>query len=532
MIIAACGLAFARRHANAKPNTVMQETTIMTKYTIAMFLLAVLAGQVSAQGDAASRKAQSKAFAERIDKIISKGLDQERIKPGPKAELAQLTRRLHIDLTGRIPTVVQLADLIDPSNDAPTKVEDRIDALLADDAYAENFARYWRSVMLSGPQARQQTGFEAWLRTRLSVNTPYDKIARELMVNQPVKGPTPSPAAFFNLNGNKAENLAGATARVFLGVKIECAECHQHPFAKWSRKQFWEFAAFFSTGAAAGKQIKMPLSDDVIQAKFLTGEEPKWAEGAAPRQTLADWTIARENPFFAKAAVDHVWQYFFGVGLVAPILEPTDASPRAHPELLEELAKGFIDNDYDLKFLIRSIVLTDAYRRSSVALSEASKVEIETFARVPVRGMMPEQLFDSLIVATEARGRDVGNVPQVPKGGAPMAQRRAEFMSMYTSPDKAIETQTSILQALYLMNGAFVTERSKRVLQTIAVQNTSTERRVEALYMMVLSRLPREPEMQRMVRYIDSGGGSGDPQQAVVDVCWALLNSSEFMLNH
>ncbi len=323
---------------------------------------------------------------------------------------------------------------------------------------------------------------------------------------------------------------------MFLGVKIECAECHQHPFAKWSRKQFWEFAAFFSNGPTAGKQIKMPMSDEVIKARFLAGAEPNWEDGGTPRQTLADWTVARENPYFAKAAVDHVWQYFFGVGLVAPILEPTDASPRAHPELLDELARGFIDSDYDLKSLIRAIVLTDAYQRSSVALSEASKLEIEMFARVPVRGMMPEQLYDSLIVATDARGRDVGSLPKAPKGGGPVGQgqnaQRAAFLSMYTSPDKAIETQTSILQALFLMNGSFVTERSKRVLQTIAVQNTSTERRVEGLYMMVLSRLPRDQEMQKMVRYINSGGGSGDPQQAVVDVCWALLNSSEFMLNH
>ncbi len=163
----------------------------MSKHTVAMLLLAVLAGQVSAQADVAPRKANAKAFAERIDKIIAKGLAEAKIKPGPKAELAQLTRRLHIDLTGRIPTVVQLIDLIDPSNDSLTKLEDRIDALLADDAYADNFAHYWRSVMLSGPQARQQAGFETWLRTRLSANTPYDKMARELMVNQPVKAPTP-----------------------------------------------------------------------------------------------------------------------------------------------------------------------------------------------------------------------------------------------------------------------------------------------------------------------------------------------------
>jgi hypothetical protein len=500
--------------------------------------LVVLAGPAlaAAQSDAAARRTKSKALAERIDRIIYARLRQEHVSPGPRAELAQLTRRLHLDLTGKIPSVIQLADLIDPTNDSPSKVEDRIDELLAGDDYARHFANYWRSVMLAGANGQQRSApnpqFEGWLRTRLASESSYDSIARDVLVAAPGQ---PGPAVFYNLNGNKAEALAGATARVFLGVKIECAECHKHPFAKWTRKQFWEFAAFFSNAKGdGGKQIRLPQSKDVVQARFISGEAPDWAKGNTPRATLADWVAAPQNPYFARAAVDHVWQYFFGVSLVAPILEPTEDSPPAHPELLEELATAFRDSQFDLKFLIRAVVLTDAYQRASVAYSEASKHELQLFARMPVRGMMPEQFFDSLCVATDYREKKPVENPK--PGRRPAGQQdnsaRAQFLAKLASPDRPTETQTSILQALFLMNGSFIAERSRQSLQTIALQNTSTQRRVEALYMMVLSRPPRPAEMQRMVRYIDSGGGNGDPRQAVADVCWVLLNTSEFMLNH
>ncbi|HYT92875.1 MAG TPA: DUF1553 domain-containing protein [Gemmataceae bacterium] len=503
---------------------------------VALLLLAVHPALVSAQSDGAARKAKSRSLAERIDKIIDKGLQEAKIKPSPRAELAQLTRRLHIDLVGRIPTVVQLVDLIDPTNDSPTKLEDRIDELLASDSYAYNFSHFWRSVMLRGTnqqQAGPRSQFEGWLRARLASNTRYDQLARELLINQPGP-PGATPAAFYTLNGNKAETLAGATARVFLGIKLECAECHPHPFAKWTRKQFWEFAAFFSNAqSGGGKQIKIPQTDKVVQAKFITGEAPDWAKNNTPRTTLADWTTATQNPYFAKAAVDHVWQYFFGVSLMEAILEPTEDSPPAHAELLDELAKGFIDSGFDLKFLIRSIVLTDAYQRQSVPLREATKVEIQMFARMPVRGMTPEQLFDCVGVATEYRDNAVASNPNRARQlGQAQNAARTQFLAMFNSQDRSTETYTSILQALFLMNGQFMAERSREAVKTIAVQDTSTQRRVEALYMLVLSRLPRASEMERMVRYIENGGGSGDPRQAVGDVCWVLLNSSEFMLNH
>src|SRR5262249_3592251 len=149
-----------------------------------------------------------------------------------------------------------------------------------------------------------------------------------------------TPAAFYFGNENKAENLAGATSRIFLGVKIECAQCHPHPFAKWKQTQFWEYAAFFNglqqfQPGRGGQQpvnqflreIKIPDSDKVAKAKFLDGKDPQWKDGVPTRNPLADWLTAPENPYFARAAVDHVWSYFFGISLLEPIMEPSNDNP-------------------------------------------------------------------------------------------------------------------------------------------------------------------------------------------------------------
>jgi hypothetical protein len=498
--------------------------------------------------------AESKALAQRLDQIINKRLEQAKIQAGHRAADADFTRRLHLDLTGRIPTLLQIRDYLE--NDSPNKLEERVDELLASPQFASNFSHYFRSVMLGGSNNMQaqafQFQFEGWLRNRLSGNTSYDKIAREVVSapasNQgvPINQGGFSPTAFYLVNENKAENLAGAAARVFLGIRIECAQCHKHPFAKWTRPQFWELAAFFADvqNARPGKkdgpkannrEIMIPDTDKTVQAKFVTGEEPEWKDGVAPRNVLADWMTSPRNPYFAKAGADHVWQYFFGISLTEPVFEPTDDSPPAHPELLEELANGFMASGYDLKFLVRAIVLTNAYQRASVALSPQSTEEIQFFARMPVRGLMPEQLFDSFAEATDSR-QEFGNDDQFrqPAFGLPDTPRQ-QFLNKFTSQDKRIETQTSILQALYLMNGKFLADRVKlennESLRTIATAPVSNARRVETLYLMVLSRLPRPEETSKLVRYIEAGGGSSDPRQAVADVYWALLNSSEFMLN-
>jgi Protein of unknown function (DUF1549)/Protein of unknown function (DUF1553) len=480
----------------------------------------------------AATKAEAKALAARLDTIIAQKLQRTTVAPGPKADPAQLARRLHLDLTGTIPQLAELLDFLDGADDLPAKVEERVDALLGGDAYAPHFAHYWRSVLLTGPQAtlEQRLQFEDWLHNRLAANTGYDKMAHEVLTDRrPWRPGAPTASDFSAVNDDKAEKLAGVTSRVFLGHKIECAECHDDKAGRWTRQQFWEFAAFFAPEAPPSPkaapspkpqkgEIRIPRIDRVVRAKFINGEEPIWRHGVPARVTLADWVTSPENPYFAKAAVSHLWQYFFGVSLVEPVFEPEEGGPPAHPELLDTLARAFIDSGFDLKFLIRAIVLTDAYQRASVAQHEDNKRDIQMFARMPVRGMMPEQLFDSVCVATDFHKR---------------TELRGQFLAKFAGQDNRLETQTSALQALYLMNGPFMSERCRpeenEVLRSIATGNMSMARRVETLYLVVLSRPPRPEEAKKLVRYIDSVG-TGNAQQAVADVYWALLNTPDFRL--
>jgi len=510
---------------------------LMISLGVAM-CLAIQPTVALAQGEGADYKKKSRELANRIDRAINKKLAEEGVEPGKRAGLGQLARRLHIDLAGKIPTVVEFADLIDVTNDAPTKFEDRVDTLLASGSYSYNFTNYWRGILLYGGNQQliqNLPQFDLWLRNRLHQNVGYDKMTREILTSQGAPNPKApnqplpagaTPQAFYQVNAT-IENQAGSTARIFMGIKIECAQCHQHPFASWSRLQFWELAAFFDNNGTR----RIPQTDIVAKAKYLTGEMPE-VKGNSYRVNLAEWLTTAQNPFFAKATVDHVWQYFFGVSLIEPILEATADSPPANPELLDELAKGFTDSGFDLKFLVRSIVLSDAYQRVSVALSEASKAELQLFAKVPVRGMLPEQLYDSIGVATGLKVDTAATQPGQPIRANPQNNQRQQFLNMFYSQDKRIESQTSILQALYLMNGPMVRDRASYVLDTIGIQNTTTQRRVEAIYMLVLSRLPTPAEMERMSSFIERGGGSGDPRQAAADICWVLLNSSEFLLNH
>jgi len=512
--------------------------------SLGLAMLLLVPGWVLAQGNGQDLRTKTKELSKKIDKHIYDKLAEAGINPGARADLGRLARRLHIDLAGKIPTVVELHDLIDASNNSPTKFEERVDSLLGSNNYSANFTHYWRSIMLGGANNQQvvqnQLQFDGWLRTRLASNTAYDVMAREVLLSQVPGRPNPnqnpnaggiSPVAFYQVNP-QIPDQTGAAARVFMGIKIECAQCHAHPFAHWKREQFWEMAAFFQNNNSG--QINIPLTKNVAKAKYLTGEEPEAKPGVPLRQSLAEWMTTKNNPYFSKAAVDHVWQYFFGVSLIEPIFEATLDSPPAHPELLNEMATAFADSGFDLKFLIRAIVLSDAYQRVSVPFSENTKVELQMFAKMPVRGLMPEQMFDCICVATNLRQTDQTSAPQPgqPFRGQQQNQTKAQFLQMFNSQDKKIEAQTSILQALYMMNGPFVQSRYTHPLDTIGVQNTTTQRKIEAIFMLTLSRMPTASEMNRMVSFVERGGGSGDPRQAVADVCWALLNSSEFLLNH
>lgn len=537
----------------------------MIRCRLLLILGVFLAGSSGARAETVGDEAA--ALAAVIDRHLASGWDANKVLPAPPASDAEFVRRVYLDLAGRIPAVAEVRAFLDDRR--PDKRRLLIEQLLDGPRYVTHFTKVWRAWLLPETGNNLQAGFlapgfESWLRAKLQKNTPYDEMVRELLTvpmqgrgRNPLGQPNgaPSPIAFYLAKEVKPENLAAAASRLFLGVKIECAQCHNHPFAEWKREQFWSFAAFFAglqrqgngDFVAAGREmadrreLTIPGTERVVQAAFLDGTTPKFNYNTGARATLAEWMTRKDNPYFARAAVNRLWGYLFGTGIVDPVDEMVggEHSP-SHPELLDELARQFADHNYDLKFLLHALTASRVYQLSSLA-THPSQDDPHQFARMPPRGLSAEQLFDSIAQATGYRDTANGN----PRffGNASV---RGRFLTQFANAsDKATEVQTSILQALSMMNGRVTAaatdlDRSETLAALLDAPFMDTAERIETLYLAALSRQPTTRELSRLVQYVEQGGSDGDVStnkdksynRALADVFWVLLNSGEFFLNH
>ncbi|HJT77174.1 MAG TPA: DUF1549 and DUF1553 domain-containing protein, partial [Gemmataceae bacterium] len=477
----------------------------------------------------------------------------------PLADDATFLRRAYLDLTGKIPPASEVRRFLrDP---APDKRRRAVERLLDSPGYVSRFTDLWRHLLIPEADNNFQLRYnsstlDSWLRKQFTENAGYDDMVRELLTlpvgnNRQMyfnpydnNGAEPTPMPFYTAKEGKPENLAATTARLFLGVRIECAQCHNHPFATWKREQFWGYAAFFG-GIRANvqngfvqqmneltdrRELAIPGTDRVAQATFLDGTEPRWKYKVGARQTLADWMTAANNPFFARAGANRLWALCFGTGLVEPVDDFKDSNPPSHPELLDELARQFAAHHFDQKFLIRAITSSHAYQLSSVPTDPAQE-DPRLFARMAVKGLTPEQLMESFAEATGYRD------PTPASQRAFVFGPRNDLIGKFTQQDRLTEFQTSIPQALALMNSQLVIQAtSPSQGQTLgAVLDApflDTRGRVETLFLATLSRKPTPEEAARLCAYVDRGGPKHDSKRALADVFWALLNSAEFMLNH
>jgi hypothetical protein len=507
-------------------------------------------------------------LAEKIDEHLARRWTKAKVEPAPRADDAEFLRRVYLDLTGRIPSVEQTRSFLDDRRaDKRTRL---IGQLLTGSRYPIHFANVWRSLLLPEADSNflvqaQQESFQNWLKQQLSRNVGYDQMVRSLLTAKFAAGnglavfagySEPGPQAFYFAKEFKAENLAAGTARVFLGVSVECAQCHNHPFAEWKREQFWGMAAFFAgiksrslmdflipDGEDAHKhELTLPGSDRVIQARFLDGSKPDWKDNPASRETLAAWVTAKDNPYFARATVNRLWAHFFGTGLIEPVSEMVGANSTAsHPELLDLLAHEFVDHEFDLKFIMRAITASRAYQLSS-ARTHRSQDDPTLFARMPLRGLTAEQLFDSVAMATGYRDTRAGGENIFANLLGLNRSARAEFLIRFASSERAVDSQVSILQALAMMNGkvtadATTLERSETLASVIDAPFLTHGQRIETLYLATLARKPEQKELDRALKFVQDAvrkarGKKGAASNALADVFWALLNSPEFILNH
>lgn len=520
------------------------------------------AGPLVLSGPAASLavdEALIVSLAAKIDKHLETFWTKNKIKPAERADDAEFLRRLSLDLVGRIPAVNEVRQFI--ANPDPKKRERKVVELLQKAGFVNHFSsvlrQQWVPQTLDNPQFQfQGGGFENWLRSQLRQNVGMDKLVRDILTAPTLfgrgRGGMPanfdqnsSPFVFNQVNEFKPENVAAAASRLFMGVKMECAQCHDHPFAPISREQFWETAAFFAelqpvianiSDVKLKREIRIqdpdPKKVKVVQARFFDDAEPQWKDDVSPRETFVNWLTAAENPYFARNAVERMWAHFFGLGFIDPIDEPWSENPELVPAVVDDMAKAYVASKYDSRLLIRAITRTRAYQLSS-RQSDASQASPRYFARMNVKAMTAEQIFDSISQATGFSDPNSGDPQRRQFDRGP----RRDFVTKFASTEKVTERQTSILQALTLMNGKFVNdqtslERSQFLAAIGDAPFMDANGKVEAMFLATMSRPPTPIESQRYGSYVQRGGTNNDEKKALADVFWALLNSSEFILNH
>jgi hypothetical protein len=501
--------------------------------------------------DPARYASDARALTARIDGVLAGRWAAAKVKPAPIADDAEFLRRVSLDLIGKIPTASEARDFLDdPGKD---KRQALVERLLDSPAYTTRATEIWRKLFLpeseTDDQARAVAGsFETWLRKKVIEEAGYDKIVREILtakltrpdpdVLQQVFRVDPSPAVYFLAKDRKPENIASGVASVFLGLKLECAQCHKHPFAKWKQEQFWSLAAFFAEMPADSpannggmmqrgrdakplRELTIPGTKQVVKATHLDGSTPAWRPRADTREILAEWVISPDNPYFARAVVNRVWARFFGLGLIEPA---DDLESEADPELsrlLDVLAGEFRSHGYKLKFLIRALTATRAYNLSSTGAGQSEGAG-PMFASMPVRGLGAGQLFDSLTRAT----------------GSEQFDARARFLELFASREnRPVEAETTIIEALSMMNGSYIEgatdpETSQALAAIVKAPFLDNPSRIETLYLATLTRRPKPEEMSLLVKFVDKRKTADEKEKAFADILWAILNGPEFHLNH
>lgn len=463
------------------------------------------------------------------------------IEPASPADDATFLRRATLDLIGRTPTLGETRQFLGSSN--ADKRRDLIERLLRQPAHARHFASVWRRIWLPQTQAPPHDyladEFEHWLALEFQSRTSYDEIVRRLLsAASPPQSAVSShrpgaPKTFLLANEMRPEELAANASRELLGVNLECAQCHDHPFASWKRQQFWQAAAFFvnSDVSAEAPEIPIPDSSETASAQVWTGDQLDWVssdEASSPRRVFAEWTTSSTNPYFARNAVNRLWHHLLGAPLCEPIDDLSSADQSPHAELLDKLATALAAHDFDLRFVTQAIMESRTYQLNGPRTEESrSQSDFDVAA---VRSMSGEQLYDSLELAT---GRPA---LQLDLDSPERLLQRRQFVDAFQA-NSLERPKRSVVQSLALMNGVAVAELTdSEQCPTVAVVAegpfTSDSQRVEFLYKTILSRDPSPEESDSLVKLLEDARRRDALKPALADIVWAMLNSVEFNTNH
>lgn len=492
------------------------------------------------------------------------------LRPSPLADDAAFLRRVTLDLCGRLPTVAetrafladasaesgarfQRADLRHVGN-VPHKRAKTIDRLLDSPDYPAYFAMRWGTILRNSNLAGATNAayaFHNWIKDMIARNRPYDEFVRGVVAAAGEWQQAPAINWYWQSRDDQLHQVTADTAQVFLGVRLQCARCHHHPYERWGQEDYYGLAGFFtrlgrksfgqpppyyaSANVTTGE--KNPLTGKTPEPKFLDGKEVKFAPEEDPRHALVDWMVRPDNPFFARALVNRLWGHFFGRGLYHEVDDQRETNPPSNPELLDALAQDFIRHKFDVKHIIRTLVNSRVYQLSS-APTPHNKNDRQNFARFYARRMPAEVFLDAVNQATGTRGNFNGVSSNARAVDLPHEGFGSYFLDTFDRPRRVTgcecerSSAATLAQVLLLANSDEIESKianGQGRLARLLKDKKPTADIIEVLYLSAYSRRPTADERKRTLAHVE---GAADKRQALEDVLWAVLNTKEFMFNH
>ncbi len=495
-----------------------------------------------------------------IDELVFENLTRLGIPLSPECDDGVFLRRLSLDITGTLPTTEKAAEFL--ASHAADKRERLVDALLQSPEYADFFANKWAALLKN---RRDDTGdllanfaFHAWIRDGLLANKPYDTVVRELLgaTGNVVSSP---PVAWYKRVKDPKEQIEDV-AQLFLGVRLQCAQCHHHPFERWSQNDYYGMAAFFSQvdrkpSSVRGEDLIFhkrgaagftnPRTSSPVRPVALGDSPETISPDEDPRLVLADWMAEPSNPFFSRVLVNRYWKHFFGRGLVEPEDDIRETNPPSNPRLLTALAKHFVDTKFDLKELVRTITSSRIYQSSDGI--DGNDADIQNFSHSYPRRLTAEVLLDSIDRVAESST----SFANLPTGTRAIAlpdnsyNRSSPFLKAFGRPDNASVCECersqspSLAQSLFMINATDI--KAKLSAETGRAARYARESRPdsEKIHELTLAALSREPTIQELLvseAYVAEAGvgkaAEAARKERFEDLIWAILNTKEFIFNH
>ncbi|MCX7418272.1 MAG: DUF1549 and DUF1553 domain-containing protein [Planctomycetia bacterium] len=490
-----------------------------------------------------------------VDELVFANLKSLGIPPSTLSDDATFLRRVTLDIGGRLPTDEEATAFLASKDEG--RRDKVIDNLLQSPDYADFFANKWTALLKNRRDEPSDTtanfAFHAWVRDSFLANKPYDQFVREVLAATGTVIGNP-PVAWYKRVKEPKEQIEDV-AQLFLGVRMQCAQCHHHPFERWSQDDYYSLVAFFSQvgrkpsgtrgedlifhkrGIATATNIKSGVP---LKPAALGDAIPEIAADADPRLKLADWMGGKTNPFFAKSLVNRYWKHFFVRGLIEPEDDIRDTNPPTNPALLEALEKHFIASGFDLKELVRVLTQSRAYQLSEVP-NQHNIVDRQNYSRYYPRRLQAEVLLDAIdrLAGTQT---DFANLPPGTRAVAlpdNSYNASSQFLRVFGRPEAESVCEcervqsSSLAQSLHLLNAAELkaklaapTGRAER----LAKEDKPAEAKVRELYLAAFSREPRPQELKTAIDYLNEPGTAANANYQ--DLIWALINTKEFLFNH